>query len=159
MQPPFHIATWPATTQGGVKPSNRRHQQMAERNLTPGEPLSMPPTTEPALPRWSPPPIVAPFPRASRSIHSPCAAPKIRPVANHPSQRSAGATQICQWTWKVPQLAPSQRPWGGIQTVPSSHQPKGSSSSPTARGNRPLWQLVNVGAHTAAQGRTFLGHC
>ena len=86
-----------------------------------GDPLSMPPKTEPALPRWSPPPIVAPFPRASCSVHSPRAAPKIRPVVNHPSQMSAAATQICRWTWQVPRLAPSQSPRGGIRTVLSSH--------------------------------------
>ena len=33
---PFHVATRPATTQGGIEPSNRRQRQMAKRNLTPG---------------------------------------------------------------------------------------------------------------------------
>ena len=102
-------------------------------------------------PRWNPPPIVAPFPPASGNVHSPHTAPKIRPVMNHPSQMSAATTQICRWTWKAPRLAPLPRPRGGIRTVPSSHRSKGSSSSPTAKGNRPLRQLVNVGAHTAAQ--------
>ena len=65
---------------------------------TGGTPYQCRQKTELALPRWSPPPIAAPFPRVSRSVHSPRTAPKIRPVANHPSQMSAAATQICRWT-------------------------------------------------------------
>ena len=105
----------------------------------------MPPNAEPALRRWSPPPVVAQVPRESRGVHSPRSAPKIRPVANHPSQMSAAATQICRWTGQVPRLAPSQSTRGGTRTVPSSHRPKRSSSSPAAGGNRPLRQVVIVG--------------
>ena len=36
--PPFYIATRPATTQAASRHLNRRHLQMAERNLTPGGP-------------------------------------------------------------------------------------------------------------------------
>ena len=107
----------------------------------------MPPNAEPALPRWSPPPVVAQVPRESRNVHSPRSAPKIRPVANHPSQMSAAATQICRWTRQVSRLAPSQSPRGGTRTNPSSHWPKRSSSSPAAGGNGPLRHLFNVG-HT-----------